>query len=295
MRDYDWNLVKSFLAVIEHGTLIAAAAALRISQPTLGRQITELELATGLTLFDRGRGGMRPTDAALLLVSEAKDMQREADAFALLATARDETPSGTVRITASQIVTNFVLPQITTNFRKVEPAIEIELVASNKVQNLLARDADIAVRMIRPTQNDTIARKANDFEMGGYAHKDYLARQGTPVKPDELRFHSLIGYDRDDLIIRGMAEAGIQTNRGSFSVRTDDQVAYWHLLCAGAGIGFAPRYLAKRNPDLVRLFADMQIPSLPMWLVSHRELKSNLRIRRTMDYFYEETRALDLS
>lgn len=295
MRDFDWNLVKSFLAVIEHQTMLGASKALKASQPTIGRHITELETITGLTLFDRSRNGMKPTDVALTLANQARDMQREANGFSLLATARDDALEGTVRITASQIVANFVLPQIIAEFRETEPGIEIELVSSNYVQNLLARDADIAVRMAQPMQNDIIARKANDFSMGAYAHKNYLENRPPAKTPEDLARHTLLGYDRDNLIIDGMAAQGINISRSDFAIRTDDQVAYWHLLCAGAGIGFAPQYMASQNENLVRLFNDLPIKALPMWLCSHHELKTNLRIRRTMDYLHEALRKLPLN
>lgn len=295
MRDFDWNLIKSFLAVIEHETMLHASTVLKASQPTIGRHITELETIAGLTLFDRSRNGMRPTDAALVLARQARDMQREADIFSMLATARDENLTGTVRITASQIVANFVLPQIIAEFREAEPGIEIELVASNQVENLLARDADIAVRMAQPTQNDIIARKVNDFSLGAYAHKNYLKNRPPAQSPDDLSRHTLLGYDRDDLIIDGMAVHGIKMTRSDFAIRTDDQVAYWHLLCAGAGIGFAPQYMASKNAQLVRLFSDLPIAPLPMWLASHHELKTNLRIRRTMDFLHEALHKLPLN
>lgn len=295
MRDFDWNLIKSFLAVIEHETMLRASKALKSSQPTIGRHISELETITGLTLFDRSRNGMRPTDAALSLANQARDMQREADGFAMLATSRDETLSGTVRVTASQIVANFVLPEIIAKFRQTEPGIQIELVSSNHIQNLLSRDADIAVRMAQPTQNDIIARKVNDFSMGAYAHKTYLENRPHPNSVEDLSQHTLLGYDRDNLIIDGMAVHGITMNRNNFGIRTDDQVAYWHLLCAGAGIGFAPQYMATKNKDLKRLFEDLPIAPLPMWLASHHELRTNLRIRRTMDFLYEALSKLPLN
>lgn len=275
--------------------MLHAATMLKISQPTIGRHITELETITGLTLFNRSRNGMQPTDAALSLARQARDMQREADAFSMLATARDEQLSGTVRITASQIVANFVLPKIIAKFRQVEPGIQVELVSSNQVENLLARDADIAVRMAQPTQNDIIARKTNALGLGAYAHEDYLSMNPLSTDPHDITQHTLIGYDRDDLIIDGMSKQGIKAVRSDFAIRTDDQVAYWHLLCAGAGIGFAPRYMAEQNQKLVQIFKELPIEPLPMWLASHQELKTNLRIRRTMDFLHEALRKLPLN
>lgn len=295
MRDFDWNLIKSFLAVIDHQTLMSAAKELSISQPTLGRHITDLEQTTGLVLFDRSRNGMRPTQAALILAAQARDMQRDANAFALAASARDEQLEGTVRITASQVVANFILPDIIAKFSRLEPGIQIELVPSNNVQNLLARDADIALRMTRPMQNDTIMRKATDMTLGTYAHKDYLKNAPPLENTADLKNHKIIGFDRDNLIIQGLAAGGIDMVREDFAVRTDDQVAYIHLLFSGIGIGFAANIIARKNNALVRILEEIPISPLPIWLVSHHELKTNPRIRRTMDYLFEEIKALNFT
>ncbi len=163
LNTMDWNLIKTFLAVAETGTLLAAAEALRLSQPTVGRHIDELEAATGLTLFIRGRRGMALTEAGLSLLDDARSMAKEADHFLLRASGRASEASGPVRITASDIVANYLLPPILVALKDAEPGIDIELAPSNAVANLLARDADIAIRMTRPIQNDLIAVKLNDL------------------------------------------------------------------------------------------------------------------------------------
>ncbi len=292
---FDWNHVRSFIAVADAGTLSAAAAALAISQPTLGRHIDELEAATGLVLFTRGRSGMRLTEAGLSLVEEARVMSNGAERLALKAAGRADTIAGTVRITASDIVATYYLPAILARLKDDEPQIEIELAPSNAVQNLLSRDADIAVRMVRPTQNDVIARKVCDMTMGAFADRGYLDRHGRPKSSAGLAAHRLVGYDRDDLILRSMREMGIEGHRRDFAFRTDDQVAYWELVKAGAGIGFGPRYLASLTPSLEEVLPELAIPSLPMWLAAHRELRTSLRIRRTMDRLHEALAALPLS
>lgn len=250
-RRFDWNLVKSFLAVLDAGTLSAAAARTGVSQPTLGRHVDELETLTGLLLFERGRSGMVPTQNALALAEEARAMQAGADAFALAVAGRETAVEGTIRITASEIVSNHVLPEILVDLQEAEPGLEIELVASNSVSNLLARDADIAVRMVRPVQNDLVARKVNEMAMGAFARRDYLDRHGIPATAGELAAHRLVGYDRDDVIERGMARLGFAYDRSLFRFRTDHQVVYWELVRAGAGIGFGPLFVAARSPDLV--------------------------------------------
>ncbi len=291
----DWNLIRSFLAVAETGTLAAAAEALGASQPTIGRHIDALEASTGVTLFARGRHGMMLSDAGLSLVDEAKAMRAEANRFELKAAGRAQSVRGPVRITASEVVSTYILPPIIAAFGRVEPDIEIELVSSNSVENLLSRDADIAVRMFRPVQNDIIARKTGELGMGIYAHRSYLAEHGEPTDIETFLQHRLIGMDRSTLIIDGMADLGIKADRNLFAVRTDDQVAYWELVRAGAGIGFSAHILAAGNPDIKRLLPHIDIPALPVWLASHQELRTSHKIRRTMDYLHQKISILPLN
>lgn len=291
----DWNLIKTFLAVAETGTLLAAAQTLRLSQPTVGRHIDELEAATGLTLFVRGRRGMTLTEAGLSLLDDARGMAKEADHFLLRASGRASEASGPVRITASDIVANYLLPPILVALKESEPGIDIELAPSNTVANLLARDADIAIRMTRPIQNDLIAVKVNDFAMGIHAHERYLEKAGRPKTPDDLFRHRLVGYDRDMLILNGMKALGFQSDRSLFTFRTDDQVAYWELVKAGAGIGFGALWLGRQTPELRHLLPELNIPALPMWLASHEELRTSLKIRRVMDFLREALAAMPLS
>lgn len=294
MRRFDWNLIKSFLAVLEAGSLSGASQQTAISQPTLGRHIDELETLTGLILFERGRAGMIPTPAALSLGEEARGMRAVAEAFSMAAAGRELAVEGPIRITASEVVATYVLPDILVALKEAEPALEIELVATNTVSNLLARDADIAVRMTRPVQNDLIARKVNEMAIGAFAHRDYLARHGTPGSLDEMFGHSLVGYDRSDLIERGMKQLGMPYERAMFGFRTDDQVTYWELVKAGAGIGFGPIFIAGKSHDLVRIVPDLPLEPLPYWLASHRELKQSAKVRRVYDFLAEEIAALPL-
>lgn len=292
---FDWNHIRSFIAVADAGTLSGAAQATGISQPTLGRHIGDLEAATGLTLFSRGRSGMALTQAGLTMIDEARAMAAEAERFALKAAGRAASVSGPVRITASDIVATYMLPPVLTALREAEPDIEVELVASNAVQNLLSRDADIAVRMVRPTQGDLIARKVQDMTLGAFAHRRYLERYGRPGSYADFVGHRLIGYDRDDLIVRSMAAMGLPARRSDFAIRTDDQVAYWELVRAGGGIGFGARYLGSLSPDLEELAPDLEIPPLPMWLAAHQELRTSLKIRRVMDFVFARLAELPLS
>lgn len=292
---FDWNLVTSFLAVLDHGSLAAAARATGISQPTLGRHVDEFERALGATLFERGRGGMLATETALAVAEQARAMREASAAISMAATGHSQSVEGTVRITASQIVATYFLPDILAAMLAELPGIEVELIASNTVENLLQRDADIAIRMVRPVQNDLITRQVNTLQMGIYAHRDYLARAGGLSEVSDLARHVVIGYDRNDLVIRGFAAAGITVDRHFFRYRCDDQVTAFEALAAGVGIGFAPRALASRFPALQRLMPQIAMPGLPMWLTSHRELRTSRRIRMVSEFLGERLAALDLT
>lgn len=285
MEQFDWNLLKSFLGVLDAGSLSAAARKLHVSQPTLGRHVGELEEALGVTLFERGRDGLKPTQAAIAIAEHARAVAASTGAVALAAAGRAKDVTGTVRITASDVVATYVMPQIIADLLAEMPGLEVELVPSNDIENLLRRDADIAVRMTRPAQLDLVARKMGEIEISTYAHRDYLLRAGSvPEGPADLAGHVVIGYDRSDLVIRGFREGGVEVDRHFFRFRCDDQVACWAALLAGVGIGFAPRYLARRHNELVELAREFEIASLPMWLVTHRELRTSARIRAVYDF-----------
>ena len=294
VRSYDWNLIKSFVVVLDEGTLSAAAKKLGISQPTLSRHMDELENSLGIVLFERGRNGAKPTSDALSIADNAREVEAATQALSLSATGKSEQLSGTVRITASQIVSTYLMPEIITRLIDVAPEIEVELVSTNNVESLTEREADIAVRMLRPNQPHLIARKVNEFRVGVYAHKSYLAKWGIPVTPEDLRRHRVLGYDKNELILDGFIRSGMQIDRNFFHFRCDDQVAYWRTICAGAGIGFGPAFLAGNEAQLTRIVKDLQIPSLPVWLVTHREVKTNRRIRKVYDFLADELAKLEL-
>ena len=296
MSGYDWNLIKSFLAIAETGSLSAAARRLDSNQPTLGRHAAELERQLGATLFERRPNGMALTEAGTALVEHARRIEVEAAALSLTATGRAEAIAGTVRIAASEVVAHAILPEIVVALRREEPELDVEIVSSNLVQNLLIRDADIAIRMVEPRQNELIARKVNDVAIGAFAARDYLDRFGRPETPDDLRRHSLVGFERDDFIVRATAKIGPGLARTDFGVRTEAQYAYWKLVEAGAGIGFAQFFVARRARRPVEaVLPDLLVPGIPVYVAAHRELRTSLRVRRAFDFLAEALAALPLS
>ena len=288
MTDIDWNLIKSFVTVAETGSLSAAARKLSASQPTLGRHIGELELALGVTLFRRGRHGYELTEAGSTLFERGKAVSEQASAFSLLALGSVEAIEGTVRIAASEVVAAYVLPEMTARLGVEEPGIEVEIVASNQVENLLRRDADIAIRMVKPAQNELVARKVTDIALRACAATSYFDRRGRPLRPGDLVGHDLIGFDRSDEIIRGFAEFGVSLSRSAFRFRTDNQIVLWEAVRAGNGIGFGQEPLIDRDPLVEKVLPGLRLPTLPVWLAMHRDVRTSVRIRRVADFLYEE-------
>jgi DNA-binding transcriptional LysR family regulator len=283
----DWSLVRSFLAVLDAGSLMAAARALGAQQPTLSRHIAELEAQLGTALFERTGRGVNPTATALAIAAAARRMEEGAEEVTRAAVGLRDATTGTVRVSASETVASYLLPAILATLQEEEPGIQLELVASNQVSNLLRREADIAVRMVRPQQRSLIARKIAEVKVVACAHRHYLARAGVPREPGDLLRHRLVGYDRSDQIVRGFARAGLPLTKEHFSVRTDHHATYGQLIAAGAGIGFVGAYCLPSWPGVVEVLPQLQIPSLPCWLTVHREIRSRKVVRKVYDFLAE--------
>lgn len=283
-NSFDWTLVRSFLAALEHGSLLGAARALQSSQPTIGRHIAELESQLGVALFERSGRGLKPLGMALRLADSARAMEAGALQLQRSISSQDNAVSGTVRITASQTVACAMLPPILARLQQHLPGIQIELVSSNEVSNLLRREADIAVRMVPPDQSSLVARRIGKVTIGTYAHRDYLKRAGTPRLPPDLLAHALIGSDKNEDILRGFTKMGYPVTKEQFAFRTDDLMAHWHAVQSGVGIGFIADYLARTHADVVPLLPMLKIPALPVWLAVHREIRTSKRIRAVYDF-----------
>ena len=283
-KNFDWALVPSFLAVLDAGSLMGAARKLGAQQPTLSRHVAELELQLGVPLFERTGRGVVPTAAALALGESAREMQAGASSLARKLAGLQHVTAGTVRVTSSQVAASYLLPRALTELQKIEPGICVEVVSSNAITNLLRREADIAVRMVRPTQSSLIARKLGEIEIVPCAHQSYLDRAGTPHRAQDLADHRLLGYDTETTLIQGFAKLGLVITREEFALRTDDHLAYGRLIASGAGIGFLAAYNLKYLPGVVPILPVLKIPPLPCWLAVHREIRSNLIVRRVFDF-----------
>lgn len=283
-NNFDWRLVRSFLAALDQGSLLGAARVLKATQPTIGRHIAELEGQLGVLLFERTGRGLLPTPTALQLAESARAMDTAANQLARSVSGAEADILGTVRISASQPVACYLLPPILAQMRLALPEVQVELVASNAVSNLLRREADIALRMVQPDQASLVVKRIAKITLGTYAHRDYLRRRGTPKLPQDLLNHELVGSDRDEAIVKGMAGFGLPVTRESFAFRCDDLIAYWEAVRAGLGIGFIADYLAASDKDVVAVLPMVKVPPLPIWLTVHREIRTSRRIRAVYDF-----------
>jgi len=282
--NFDWGLVRSFIAALDHGSLLGAARALGTTQPTVGRHIAELEAQLDVVLFERTGRGLLPTEAALRLAEAARAMEAGAHQFARQASGAEEGVAGTVRLSASQPVACFLLPPVLAQMRLALPEVQVELVASNEVSNLLRREADIALRMVQPDQASLVAKRIAKITLGAYAHRDYLRRRGTPRQLPDLLAHDLISDDKPGAIVKAFNQFGYPVTREAFAFRTDDLIAYWQAVRAGLGIGFVADYLAATDPQVVPVVPMLKIPPLPVWLTVHREIRTSRRIRQVYDF-----------
>jgi DNA-binding transcriptional LysR family regulator len=281
--DIDWTLIRSFLAVAEAGSLSAAARATGISQPTLGRHMQAVEAALEVQIFTRTAQGQALTEAGQALLAPARAMQAAAAELALTAKGHGTGIEGTVRITASRVVSHVILPGVLAKLRAAESGIQIDLVPSDTTENLLFGEADIALRMYRPTQPDLVARQIGVLPLGLYGSKAYLDRKGRPGSLDDLMGHDFIGQDRADQIIRVMRMMGIEVGRSFFPVRCDDPLTYVELVRAGCGLGGILRALGDADPGLERIDLIPDLPSLPVWLTAAPRLRQSPRLRRVWD------------
>ncbi|MFS2160962.1 LysR family transcriptional regulator [Pseudomonas sp. Pseusp122] len=273
----NWAWYRTFLKVLDTGSLSAAARAMGLTQPTVGRHIDSLEAALALKLFTRSSDGFAPTDAALELRPCATQLASTAAALRRMASSHGSGVRGVVRVTASEVIGVEVLPPILAALHEEHPELIIELVLSNRVEDLLHREADIAVRMVRPIQDALIARQIGGIEAGLYAHQRYLSKRGVPQSLDELPGHSIIGYDQENAFIRQFQQQYPVFSRAALAFRADSDLAQLGAIRAGLGIGVCQAALAAGDPALVRVLKNSFSLRMDTWIAMHEDLRQSPR------------------
>lgn len=278
----DWERHRAFLAVLREGSLSGGARRLGLAQPTVRRRIADLERAIGVALFTRAPDGLVPTDAARGLQSHAEAMEIAAAAFARGATHGEEV-AGLVRVSASEVIAVEVLPPILADLRRRHPRLVVALSSNNRNEDLLRREADIAVRMVRPEQGALVARRIGDIELGLHVRADLLAGRAIPATIEEVAAFGLVGVENDNAVVRALRAWGIPIRVEDFVFRSDSDLAQMAAIRAGLGIGICQVALAQRDPALVRLLPDAFSHALDTWVVMHEDLRASAPVRAVFD------------
>jgi DNA-binding transcriptional LysR family regulator len=277
-----WELYRTFLAVFREGSLSRAARALALTQPTTGRHIDELEAALGASLFTRSSIGLRPTAVAVALVPHVEAMASAAGAVRRAASGEAVEERGAVRVTASEMIGVEVLPPALASFRQAHPRIDVELVLSNRTADLLRREADIAVRNVKPTQATFVTRKLGAVRVALHAHPRYLQAHGAPRSIDDLRSHAIVGFDAAPSV-RAIPNVSMPITRDLFAFRCDSDLGQYAALKAGFGLGFCQLGIGKRD-GLVPLLRDVVGFDVGVWLVMHKDAKASRRVRLLFEH-----------
>ena len=288
---FDWNRARAFLVTAEEGSLSAAARALGMAQPTLGRQVDALEEELGVVLFERVGRGLTLTPSGLELLDHVRAMGDAANRVSLSAAGQSQSIEGTVCITASETYAAILLPPIIAKLRRAEPGIDIEIVTSNKASDLRRREADIAIRNFRPTEPDLVAKKIRDVPARLYAAPAYLERIGNPKVPYDLRHADFISIDNSGMFLKGLNALGLNLAQRNFPIFTENYLVMWELVKHGLGIGVLDGNIGDAEPLVRRALPELEPLMFPIWLVAHREVNTSRRIRVVFDLLAEELAA----
>ncbi len=284
---FNWNQVRAFLVTAEEGSLSAASRALGLTQPTLGRQVAGLEEELGVVLFERVGRSLTLTQAGRELLEHVRAMGEAAQRLSLTASGQSQTIEGRILITASDISSAYILPPVLKRLREVAPLLEIDVVAANDIRDLQRREADIAIRHVRPEQPDLIARLIQEATGHLYAAASYLDRRGRPASLAELSKHDFIGFGDNERMLGYLNPLGLSLTRGNFRLGSKSGIVAWELARSGLGIVPMSDEVAAMTPGMERVPVDMEPFVYPVWLTTHRELHTSRRIRLVFDLLAE--------
>ncbi|MBD3669715.1 MAG: LysR family transcriptional regulator [Gammaproteobacteria bacterium] len=286
--NFDWNRARAFLVTAEEGSLSAAARALGMTQPTLGRQVSAFEKEMGVILFERVGHNLVLTPTGLELLEQLRIMAEAANQLSLSASGQSEDVQGNVCISASEVYAAYILPPIIAKIRQMEPKIHIDLLASNEVSDLRRREADIALRNFEPDQPDLIAKKIKDVSARFYATPDYLERLGKPVTMERLQQADFIGFANPTSLIKTLDAYDLHLSQDNFPINTENYIAHWQLVKQGLGLGIMPEEIGDADPEVERALDSFPALTFPIWLTTHRELRTSRRVKLVYDVLAKE-------
>lgn len=285
---FDWNKARAFLVTAEEGSLSAAARALGMAQPTVGRQVDGLEQELGIVLFERVGRGLTLTPSGMELLDHVRAMGEAAGRVSLTALGQSQALEGKICISASETYAAVLLPPIIAKLRTQEPGIQVEIVVANHASDLRRREADIAIRNFRPTEPDLIAKKIGDADAVLYATPDYIAKIGHPTKPGDLQHADFVNMDQAGMMIKGLNTLGLGLTESNFPLLTESYLVMWELVRQGVAIGILDAHIGDADPTVSRVLPNLEPLVFPIWLVAHRELTTSRRIRRVYDFLSVE-------
>lgn len=291
--DFDWNRAKAFLVTAEHGSLSAAAKALGVAQPTLGRQVSALETELGVQLFERRGRGLELTPNGLALIDHVQAMGEAARRLSLAASGRAEAIEGCVRVSASEVVATYLMPAILGRLRSQYPAIEVSVIASNSASDLKGREADIAIRLFEPTQPDLIVKRVGLIVAHLYATPAYLRSIGNPKEPAKFNDAQFIVNEDNAGLVKTLNESGFNLSARNFMLVSDSRAAQWEMVKHGLGITVMPDFVGDNEPLVRRASVTVERFQGPIWLVAHSELRTSRRIRTVFDFLAAEFEAAE--
>jgi DNA-binding transcriptional LysR family regulator len=280
---FDWNYARAFLATAELGSLSRAAVALELSQPTLSRQVEALQQTLGVVLFERAGRGLVLTHAGLELLEHVRGMGEAAARTSLAADGRTQTLQGSVAVAASDVYATTLLPDVVTDITKRHPGLTIEIVVANDRTDLRRREADIAVRSYPTEHPDLIVKRLGSDEGGFFASADWLSRHPTPVTPADMEGVDMIGYPGQNWLLKGLRDLGFPVSEQNMRIVSDSHLAQWAMVRAGAGVGIMTLRVGESDPTVQRLLPDLPPLTFPVWLVTHRDLRTSLKVRTVFD------------
>lgn len=291
MSALDWNQLRAFLETAETGSLSAAARKLGLAQPTLSRQVAAMEQRMGVTLFERVGRAMALTPTGLDLLEHARAMGSAVEAMSLAAAGLSQAVDGVVSISATDVIGSHLLPPLLQRLREQAPGIVIEVVSTNALSDLQRREADIAIRHVQPEQPELIARRIREATAYFYASEDWVRANGHPRTREEAMRVRFIGTDRSGLYLGYLNRFGLPLTEANFSAYAECGTAHWSLVREGLGIGVMLEEIAQATPGVVRVLDELPAVHYPIWLVSHRELRTSRRIRVVFDVLAEGLKA----
>ncbi|MEQ9634678.1 MAG: LysR family transcriptional regulator [Devosia marina] len=284
----DWNQMRALLTTVEAGSLSAAAKRLGLTQPTLGRQVAALEESLGLAIFERVGRNLVLTEAGQRLVADLREMGAAAERVALSAAAQSQSVEGVVRITTADIYAGHVLPPLLEKIRREAPGIIVQVLAVGQISDLLRREADIAIRHVRPDQDGLIARRCKDTAAYVYGTPALIETLGRPQTGTELARHDFVGaLENNDDFIAEMQKRGVPLGPDNFWLATQSGMTAWEWVCRGICLGPMVEAVARQTPEVEIAVPAIDPIPVPVWLVTHRELHTSRRIRLVFDMLVE--------